>query len=302
MLLYCALHAHNRCKHLTNTILHYIYCADLSASVLPLATPKVEPARETKQREAESSLSTCKEKTADSNDWSDNSKQDSKDQPWGRSHLETVKKRPQTFDGGREGAPLRSAAQGAAALFAGHLLDDVQEGEELDQSVYNVELGDEDLKQLDADVNFSDLEEDHLEEDRESGDEDFDFDEPMLGLPAREMEERGPEDGSHRPLGVGEKTLQAELAEAESRVGEGQESEEEGAGTNAPLVSSNGKRENAVQFILPLKWLHVCASVSVKLLHHLKRKLCRICCDHWAIQPSVVKTLVLVVVSGICFV
>lgn len=274
---YCALWAHGRCKHLTNTILHYIYCADLSASILPLATPKVDPAREMKQREAESSLSTgkeqevesslstgkereaesslstCKEKTADSNDWSDNSKQDSKDLPWGRSHLETVKKRPQTFDGGREGAPLRSAAQGAAALFAGHLLDDVQEGEELDQSVYNVELGDEDLKQLDADVNFSDLEEDHLEEDRESGDEDFDFDEPMLGLPAREMEERGAEDGSHRPLGVGEKTLQAELAEAESRVGEGQESEEEGAGTNAPLISSSGKRENAVRFILPLK-------------------------------------------------
>lgn len=224
-----------------------LYSAELSASVLPLATPKVDPTREAKHREAESSHSTCKEKTADSNDWSDNSKQDSKDLPWGRSHLETVKKRPQSLDGSGEAAPLRLAAQGAAALFRGHLLDDVQEREELDQSIYNVELGDEDLKQLDADVNFSDLEEDHLslEEGRESGDEDFDFDEPMLSLPARELVERGAEDANYRTVGVGEKTLRAELAEAENRVGEGQESEEEDGGKNAPLNSSNGERKKA---------------------------------------------------------
>ncbi|KAL8616285.1 hypothetical protein ACOMHN_056228 [Nucella lapillus] len=199
---------------------------ELSASVLPLSNTKTEPHEEEKPREASSSHSTLKEKTADSKDWSDSSKQDSKqdskDIPWGRSQLETVKKRPQASNVLREGEP---AASLPCSLFAGVPLDDVVEGEELDQSVHNVELGEEDLRQLDAGINFSDLEEDHLSG-RESGDEDFDFDEPMLSLPNRGRVERGAEEGADSSE---EKTLQAELAEAGCRLGEGRESEEDGA-------------------------------------------------------------------------
>ncbi|XP_070188282.1 centrosomal protein of 192 kDa-like isoform X2 [Littorina saxatilis] len=208
--------------------------SELSRSVLPLATPKADPPRRRPHGETDSSHSVSKERTADSNDWSDNSKQDSKqdskDMPMGRNLLDTVKKRPQPLDGSRE--LLRPAARGPLHLFAGHLLGDVQEGEEQDQSVHNVEFGDEDLEQLDID--FSDL-----EEGRESGDEDFDFDEPMLGLPMRERVERGEEEGNNGASEAQEKTIQAELAEAESRLGEGQESEGEDTGTNQGGNSSN---------------------------------------------------------------
>ena len=268
--------------------------------MLPLATPRAataaDPASWARPREGDDFSS---QRTGDSSDWSsDNSKQDSKDLPWGRSHLETVKKCPphSSLDGsggGEEGAaPQRLAlpSRGAVALslFAAvgqQPLGDVQEREEeLDQSVYDVELGIDDLRQLDADVHFSDLEEDRLswgcgggegEDGGESGDEDFDFDEPMLGLPqARlEPEERG---GAAAGVREGVKTLQAELAE--SRVGEGQESEEEdGGGTNTALDASNGKGGRKGWFcFLPIYlffiyvfYINVCCCVCEMLFMYL---------------------------------
>ncbi|XP_076470000.1 uncharacterized protein LOC143300290 [Babylonia areolata] len=219
-------------------LLKSISGGELSASVLPLSTPKAHPVREVRPKEMDPSHSTLREKTTDSKDWSDSStkqdsKQDSKDMPCWRSQVETVKKRPKPVSS--EGRQQGLAARGAVALFAGHLLDDVVEGEELDQSVHCVELGEDDLKQLDAGVDFSDLEEDRLSG-RESGDEDFDFDEPLLSLPTRGRMDRGREEEMEDAMGG--KTLQAELAETESRVGEGQECEDSVARTQPP-VSSN---------------------------------------------------------------
>ena len=78
----------------------------------------------------------------DSAEWSDNSKQDSKDQPsWGRSQLETVKKRPLQGQG-QEGVSQRGAGvrKAVGSLFAGHLLGNLAEGEALDHSVHEVSI------------------------------------------------------------------------------------------------------------------------------------------------------------------
>ena len=215
-----------------------------------MTTPKADPVPDAGLMAVDSSHSTVKEKTGDSHEWSDNSKQDSKqdskDLPWGRSQIETVKKRPQSLEGSREAAPQRLVARGAMALFAGHLLDQVQEGEELDQSL--VELGDDDLRQLDNGVDFSDLEEDRLSG-RESGDEDFDFDEPMLSLPTRGRVDRGPENGREEEQG---KSLQAELAEAENRLAEGQESEEPDSGRQQTVAPGFGELLSGSSLLLCL--------------------------------------------------
>lgn len=165
--------------------------ADISASVLPLTTPKIN---QMEKNRPDVSLSKSKERTGNSLDWSNNSrqdsKQDSKDIPLGNNHpIDAVKKRPPQVPVQEAAPSSQHILQGAVSLFTGRLLENVEETNELDQSVYNFELGADVLQQLDA--NFADLgdrERSFTDEDRFSDDENFDFDaEPMFALPDRKI-------------------------------------------------------------------------------------------------------------------
>ncbi|KAK6185934.1 hypothetical protein SNE40_008063 [Patella caerulea] len=104
--------------------------------------------------------------TADSNDWRDSSKQDSKNHAIGSSHvMDTVKKRPESNS--VVGGKGNQHTAVAMSLFSGGILGDVSEGCEMDASIHDVQFEADELQLLDED--FSDLEEVASTDDEEFG-------------------------------------------------------------------------------------------------------------------------------------
>ena len=174
----------------------------LSASALPLCTPDASLLPSTTKAIGEGVAGGCSamdgavcKDSAHSPDRS--SRHDSTDIHWARSIFDAVKQVPLSKQSMVDHTSCTKLAILAPLLDQTHS-DVLGEDDEFDLSLQNVQLGDDDLRELDADVDFSDLE-DQLSTGNdalsggargsggESGDKDFDFDEPMFGLPGRDQ-------------------------------------------------------------------------------------------------------------------
>ncbi|XP_025076420.1 uncharacterized protein LOC112553430 isoform X2 [Pomacea canaliculata] len=206
--------------------------SDLSSSMLPLNTPKGAPSKVGKLNFG-SVLSPCREIVGDSTEWSDSSKQDSKDLPMGRSHLiDTVKKKPQFL--AEPSVKVAGHGQRALAFITEGLLGNVDEGNELDLSVCDVEFAAEELQKLDEE--FSDI-----CEDKDSDDDEISDEEPFLSLPIKSREKNQETDvadsrtkdmdmDSTIQMQGGDPQAETTFHEEENRLGEGQESDKDTKG------------------------------------------------------------------------